>query len=82
MRGYGKLFSLHKKVICEPTKKLYFIPWISKEILSFYPHWIHDLIKTQSDAATANLWDLQVEIQLINKAESFVDKAAEHACLS
>ena len=75
-------FPFTRRWFVKPTKKLYFIPWISKEILSFYPHWIHDLIKTQSDAATSNLWDLQVEIQLINKAESFADKAAEHACLS
>ena len=36
----------------------------------------------QSDAATTNLWDLQVEIQLVKKAESSFGEAAKHSCLS
>ena len=49
-------------------------------MLSFYPDWIHDPIKTQSVVATTKLRDLHVEIQLVRKAESFTGAAAKHAC--
>ena len=64
------------------AQKLYFTPWSSKNMLSFYPDWIHDPIKTQVDAANTKLWDFQVEIQLVKKDESFTGEAAKHTCLS
>ena len=50
-------------------------------MLSFYPDWIHDPIKTQSDLATTKLWDPNVEIQLVEKMESLPGEAAEYARL-
>lgn len=51
-------------------------------MLSFYPDWIHDPVKTQVDAANTKSWDFQVEIQLVKKDESFTGEAAKHTCLS
>lgn len=50
-------------------------------MLSFYPDWIHDPVKTQVDAANTKSWDFQVEIQLVKKDESFTGEAAKHTCL-